>query len=145
MWSSAVRRQVTSTAAALLVGLALPAGARAEEPEVVPDFFQVTNTNRDISGSLDNAILGANGGSNTDNVIQFGVDELQFLSMILSADLPLPAIDLLLLDAEATRNVDLDATGVTGFQITTATACEVEYRALLHLHLQYLQCATYKR
>ncbi len=80
----------------VIAALAPACLARAEDVVVIPDIFTVINNARDIPGSLDSAILAANGGSNTDNVINFSPDDLEFLTLTLNAEAPLPGIDLLL-------------------------------------------------
>jgi len=116
----------------VIAALAPACLARAEDVVVIPDIFTVINNARDIPGSLDSAILAANGGSNTDNVINFSPDDLEFLPLTLNAEAPLPGIDLLLLDPGVERKVDLDATGTINFWITTAPDVGREF-TLLHV------------
>lgn len=119
----------------VIAGLALALGARADDVVVVivvPDIFAVVNNAREIPGSLDSALLSANGGENPDNSIEFNPNDLEFLTLTLDKDLPLPAIDLQLLDPGTERKVSLDATGTINFWITTAEDVGPEFK-LLHV------------
>ncbi|HIG00734.1 MAG TPA: hypothetical protein EYQ66_05420, partial [Myxococcales bacterium] len=130
MWSSTTWPRLAL--ALFCLALPLTAGAQEEEPEVVPDIFTVFNTGREIPGSLDATIESANAGSNTANTIQFGVGELEGLTLTLESEPLLPDIDLLALDPAVDRNVDLDATNVLGFRIETATDVGLDF-TLLHV------------
>ncbi|MDG2333301.1 MAG: autotransporter domain-containing protein [Myxococcota bacterium] len=116
----------------VIAGLFLAFGIRAEEVVIIPDIFTVINNGRDIPGSLDSAILSANGGANTDNIIEFIPDDLEFLTLTLGQDAPLPEIDLQLLDPGTERQVTLDATGTISFWITTAEDVGADF-VLLHV------------
>ena len=123
------RRRARRLALGLVcAGLALPAWGQEEDP----DIFFVINNGREIPGSLDEAITAANDGTNTHNEIRFGIGELDFLDLILASEPLLPDIDLMAADPSVEREVDLDATDVTGFRINTATDVGADF-VLLHV------------
>ena len=138
MTSLPSRRRLAFCGVIALVCLIGPSpGAAQEQEEPDPDIFSVTNNGRppeEIAGSLDAAIEAANDGSNTANVIQFAAG-LEDQTLTLTAEPVLPAINMPAADPadpETDRSVDLDATGVTNFEIRSAADVGAGF-TLLHV------------